>query len=153
MTAKRQLQVEAINTGTVIDHIPAGQGVKILKELQLLNSTLRITVGFNLPSKALGLKDIIKVENRLFNEAEASELSLFAPTATINVIENYTVSEKFKMSIPEKLEGVFECPNSNCISHNEPVQSFFKVRERGNEIQLKCKYCEKSFSKDIVAGL
>lgn len=153
MTAKKQLQVEAINTGTVIDHIPAGQGVKILKELQLLNSTLRITVGFNLPSKALGLKDIIKVENRLFNEAEASELSLFAPTATINVIENYTVSEKFKMSIPEKLEGVFECPNSNCISHNEPVQSFFKVRERGNEIQLKCKYCEKSFSKDIVAGL
>ena len=99
------------------------------------------------------MKDIIKVENRLFNEAEASELSLFAPTATINVIENYTVSEKFKMSIPEKLEGVFECPNSNCISHNEPVQSFFKVRERGNEIQLKCKYCEKSFSKDIVAGL
>ena len=153
MTAKKQLQVEAINTGTVIDHIPAGQGVKILKELQLLNSSLRITVGFNLPSKALGLKDIIKVENRLFNEAEASELSLFAPTATINVIENYTVSEKFKMSIPEKLEGVFECPNSNCISHNEPVQSFFKVRERGNEIQLKCKYCEKSFSKDIVAGL
>ena len=153
MTAKKQLQVEAINTGTVIDHIPAGQGVKILKELQLLNSTLRITVGFNLPSKALGLKDIIKVENRLFNEAEASELSLFAPTATINVIENYTVSQKFKMSIPEKLEGVFECPNSNCISHNEPVQSFFKVRERGNEIQLKCKYCEKSFSKDIVAGL
>ena len=153
MTAKKQLQVEAINTGTVIDHIPAGQGVKILKELQLLNSTLRITVGFNLPSKALGLKDIIKVENRLFNEAEASELSLFAPTATINVIENYTVSEKFKMSIPEKLEGVFECPNSNCISHNEPVQSFFKVRERGSEILLKCKYCEKSFSKDIVAGL
>ena len=153
MTAKKQLQVEAINTGTVIDHIPAGQGVKILKELQLLNSTLRITVGVNLPSKALGLKDIIKVENRLFNEAEASELSLFAPTATINVIENYTVSEKFKMSIPEKLEGVFECPNSNCISHNEPVQSFFMVRERGNEIQLKCKYCEKSFSKDIVAGL
>ena len=97
--------------------------MKILRQLQLLNSTLRITVGFNLPSKALGLKDIIKVENRLFNESEASELGLFAPTATINVIENYAVRDKFKMSVPEKLEGIFECPNSNCISHNEPVTS------------------------------
>ncbi len=150
---KKQLQVEAINTGTVIDHIPAGQGVKILSQLQLLSSTLRITVGFNLPSKALGLKDIIKVENRLFNEIEASELGLFAPTATINVIENYEVRDKFKMRVPERLEGIFECPNSNCISHNEPVQSSFQVKERLDDIKLKCKYCEKSFSKDIMAGL
>ena len=153
MVSKNKLQVEAIKTGTVIDHIPAGQGAKILQQLQLLASELRVTVGFNLPSKDLGLKDIIKVENRLFTEREANELSLFAPQATINVIEDYMVREKFKMSTPETLEGVFECPNSNCITHNEPVHSVFTLKARGSEIQMKCSYCEKSFSKDIVAGL
>ena len=153
MIEKKKLQVEAIRTGTVIDHIPAGQGIKILRQLQLLGTDLRITVGFNLPSKELGMKDIIKVENRLFDEAEASELGLFAPEATINVIEDYSVRGKFKMSVPEQLEGVFECPNSNCVTHNEPVQSVFTLKQREGDIQMKCKYCEKSFSKDIVADL
>ncbi|MGY0218777.1 aspartate carbamoyltransferase regulatory subunit [Endozoicomonadaceae bacterium StTr2] len=150
---KKKLQVEAICKGTVIDHIPAGQGAKILRRLQLLDSELRITVGFNLPSEQLGLKDILKVENRLFTTKEANELSLFAPTATINVIEDYEVTRKFPMSTPDVLEGGFDCPNSNCISHNEPVEACFRVRKQDDDIRLKCKYCEKSFSKDIVAGI
>ncbi|WP_426414892.1 aspartate carbamoyltransferase regulatory subunit [Aestuariirhabdus sp. LZHN29] len=148
-----KLQVEAIKTGTVIDHIPAGQGIKILKQLHLVDLKEKITVGFNLPSKDLELKDLIKVENRLFTEAEANQLSLFAPTATINVIENYVVKEKFPMSIPDVVEAAFDCPNSNCISHSEPVHSHFTVKQKTSGIQLKCKYCEKSFSKDIVADL
>ncbi len=148
-----KLQVEAIRKGTVIDHIPAGQGVKILDRLHLLDGDARITVGFNLPSKLQGRKDIIKVADRMFTEQEANELALFAPSATINVIDEYNVVGKFKMSIPESLLGVFECPNSNCISHNEPVSSQFHLRQNKGDIQLKCHYCEKSFSKDIVAGL
>ncbi|MDD7805214.1 MAG: aspartate carbamoyltransferase regulatory subunit [Endozoicomonas sp. (ex Botrylloides leachii)] len=148
-----KLQVEAICKGTVIDHIPAGQGVKILDRLHLLDSDARITVGFNLPSQLNGRKDIIKVTDRIFSEQEANELSLFAPGATINVIDDYTVVGKFKMSLPEELKGVFECPNSKCISHNEPVNSRFFIRKKENEIRLKCHYCEKSFSKDIVAEL
>ncbi|MCK5893742.1 MAG: aspartate carbamoyltransferase regulatory subunit [Endozoicomonadaceae bacterium] len=153
MVEKRKLQVEAILMGTVIDHIPSGQGIKILRKLRLLDSNLRITVGFNLPSKELGLKDIIKVENRLFNEMEANELAIFAPRATINVIDEYQVQNKFQMSTPEFIEGMFECPNSNCITHNEPVQTCFSLRYYKKTLQMKCKYCEKSFSKDIVAGI
>lgn len=148
-----KLQVEAICHGTVIDHIPAGQGVKILDRLHLLNSEARITVGFNLPSQALGFKDIIKVEGRMFSEQEANELALFAPSATINVIDDYRVVDKFTMAIPETLQGAFTCPNSNCITHNEPVQSYFYLRQKSHDIQLKCRYCEKSFSKDIIAEL
>ena len=148
-----KLQVEAIRNGTVIDHIPAGHGVRILDRLHLLNSDARITVGFNLPSEAQGVKDIIKVEGRKFTEQEANELALFAPSATINVIDDYRVVEKFKMSIPETLQGILACPNSNCISHNEPVDSRFFLRRKDEDIVLKCHYCEKSFSKDIVAEL
>ncbi len=148
-----KLQVEAICNGTVIDHIPAGQGVKILDRLHLLNSDARITVGFNLPSQEQEAKDIIKVEGRKFTGQEANELALFAPTATINVIDDYKVVGKFKMSTPETLKGVLGCPNSNCITHNEPVESFFYLRQTEDDVQLKCHYCEKSFSKSIVAEL
>ncbi len=148
-----KLQVEAIGQGTVIDHIPTGQGVKILDRLHLLNGQARITVGFNLPSKALGFKDIIKVEGRMFSEQEANELALFAPGATINVIDDYRVVDKFKMAIPKTLKAAFACPNSNCITHNEPVESYFHLRQKGADVQLKCHFCEKSFSKDIVAEL
>ncbi|MBU2713746.1 aspartate carbamoyltransferase regulatory subunit [Zooshikella harenae] len=148
-----KLLVEAIRKGTVIDHIPAGQGIKILKQLHLVDGNEKITVGFNLPSQEIGLKDLIKVENRIFTESEANELSLFAPSATINVIDNYVVKDKFTMSTPKTLEGVFDCPNSNCISLHEPVTSYFKVSKKHESIYLKCKYCEKTFSKDIVAGL
>jgi len=152
MVERNKLQVEAIRTGTVIDHIPAGQGVKILKQLQLLDSDLRITVGFNLPSEECGLKDIIKVEKRLFSGGEANELAIFARKATINVIEEYQVKNKFKMTIPESIEGVFECPNSNCITQNEPAVTLFILDYHEDDLKMKCKYCEKSFSKDIVAG-
>ena len=53
MSEKKQLQVEAIRNGSVIDHIPAGQGIKILKLFHLLDTHERITVGLNLPSAAL----------------------------------------------------------------------------------------------------
>ena len=148
-----KLQVEAIGQGTVIDHIPRGQGVKILDRLHLLNSEARITVGFNLPSKALGFKDIIKVEGRMFSEQEANELALFAPGATINVIDDYRVVDKFNMAIPKTLKAALACPNSNCITHNEPVESFFHLRQKGSDVYLKCHFCEKSFSKGIVAEL
>ena len=148
-----KLQVEAICNGTVIDHIPAGQGVKILDRLHLLNSDARITVGFNLPSQEQGAKDIIKVEGRRFTEQEANELALFAPSATINVIDDYQVVDKFQMSTPDCLKGVLACPNSNCITHNEPVDSLFYLRQKDESILLKCRYCEKSFSKDILVEL
>ena len=150
---RNKLQVEAIRQGTVIDHIPAGQGIKILDRLQLLDSRVSITVGFNLPSQHQGHKDIIKVTDRKFSEQEANQLALFAPSATINVIDNYEVVDKFKMALPETLSGAFACPNSNCITHNEPVETFFFLRQAAGDVRLKCKYCEKSFSKDIVAEL
>ncbi|GAA3926964.1 aspartate carbamoyltransferase regulatory subunit [Litoribacillus peritrichatus] len=150
MTEK--MQVEAIQQGTVIDHIPAGQGIRILKRLHLEAAGNRITVGLNLPSKDMSLKDLIKVEGRMFTEDEAHQLALFAPEGTINVIDDYEVVNKFAMRLPETLEGVFSCPNSNCISLNEPVKSFFYIQPTATQVKMKCKYCEKSFNKEVVVA-
>lgn len=147
---KSQLQVEAIHNGTVIDHIPAGQGIKIMRLFGLVKTKEKITIGLNLPSKAWGAKDIIKVENTRLSAAQANQLALFAPDATVNLIEDFEVVEKLQLQLPEKVEGVFSCPNSNCISHNEPVNSKFKVRAVQGQVRFRCNYCEKSFHQDLM---
>lgn len=148
-----KLQVEAIAQGTVIDHIPAGMGIRILKFFQLTDQDQPITVGLNLRSKQQQQKDIIKVENTVFSVEQANQLALFAKDATINVIDDYQVVEKYRVNLPEAVNAVLSCPNSNCISHDEPVDSRFYVKEATDEVSLKCHYCEKSFSQTLFSEL
>jgi aspartate carbamoyltransferase regulatory subunit len=75
---------------------------------------------------------------------------MYAPDATVNCIDNYDVVKKLTLSLPERIDAVLTCPNSNCISRNEPVDSSFKVKTQKNEIYLKCKYCEKEFDHQVV---
>ena len=138
------MTVEAIENGTVIDHIPAGFGLAILRHFKLDEGGNRITVGFNLKGKR-GNKDLIKIQNIRFDEKEAAQIALFAPTATVNVIENFKVIKKIKPTLPEKVVGIFACPNDNCASHGEPVVGTFTVKSGKNEPHLKCFFCEKSY--------
>ena len=150
MAKETQLQVEAIKNGTVIDHIPAQIGIKVLKLFSMDKSEQRVTVGLNLPSSALDHKDLLKIENVFISEEQASKLALYAPHATVNQIENYEVVKQLALDLPEQINNVFECPNSNCITHDEPVETSFKVFEKKDNVRLKCKYCEKVFSREIV---
>jgi len=68
----KKLSVEAIENGTVIDHIPAGLGLAILRQFKLLHYGSAVTVGFNLPSKTQGSKDIIKISGVAFDDAAAN---------------------------------------------------------------------------------
>ncbi|MEF1311371.1 aspartate carbamoyltransferase regulatory subunit [Vibrio mytili] len=151
MVKETQLQVEAIRNGSVIDHIPANIGIKILKLFKMHKSNQRITIGLNLPSSALGAKDLIKIENIYLTKEQANQLALYAPKATVNQIEEYKVVSKLNLTLPEFIESVFVCPNSNCISHGEPVESKFKVQQKQDNVHLKCHYCEKVFSREIMA--
>nr|WP_314264069.1 aspartate carbamoyltransferase regulatory subunit [uncultured Moellerella sp.] len=150
MTHDHKLQVEAISCGTVIDHIPAMVGFKLLSLFKLTETDQRITIGLNLPSNNLGKKDIIKIENTFLTPDQANQLAMYAPSATVNRIEDYQVVEKLALQLPEKIDHVLVCPNSNCITHNEPVSSRFKVKKIGDEVILSCKFCEKEFDRDAV---
>lgn len=152
MNDKKQLIVEAIANGTVIDHIPAGQGVNILHHFQLDKLGKRITVGFNLITHQGTYKDLIKIEDVRFSPEEANRLALLAPSATVNVIEDYTVVQKMRLSLPETIVGLFRCPNQNCASHNEPVISRFTVKSSAESTKLKCHYCEKTYPSEWVVG-
>ncbi|PLK57948.1 aspartate carbamoyltransferase regulatory subunit [Candidatus Palibaumannia cicadellinicola] len=147
---KLKLQVEAICRGTVIDHIPAHVGVKLLSLFKLAATDERITIGFNLPSNKQGKKDLIKIENVFLTEKQANQLAIYAPYATVNRIDHYDVVCKQTLTLPEHIDHVFICPNSHCISRSEPVASRFSIKTRGKQIHLKCKYCEKVFEHRAV---
>ncbi len=128
MTHDNKLQVEAIKCGTVIDHIPAQVGFKLLSLFKLTETDQRITIGLNLPSGEMGRKDLIKIENTFLTDEQVNQLALYAPQATVNRIDNYDVVGKSRPSLPERINNVLVCPNSNCISHAEPVSSSFAVK-------------------------
>lgn len=144
------LPVSAIKNGTVIDHIAVNQALRIVHLLGLKHSRHKITIGLHLPSKRLGLKDLIKIENRILTDQEANDIVVFAPAATINVIENYEVVKKFATSLPNEMRDVFACPNPVCITREETRPSHFYIREQGKQIKLCCHYCEKIFDRDQV---
>lgn len=147
---KKQYSVEAIENGTVIDHIPAGKGLAILRQFKLLHYGNAVTVGFNLPSKTQGSKDIIKITGVGLDDAAADRLAVFAPEAVVNVIEDFKVVSKRHLAMPSEIAEVFRCPNSNCASHSEPVASRFYIKTHNGQTRLKCHYCEKTFSRDSV---
>ena len=145
-----KLSVEAIEKGTVIDHIPAGKGLIILRQFKLLHYGSAVTVGFNLPSKTQGSKDIIKITGVWLDDNAANRLALFAPEAVVNTIDHFKVINKRRLTLPEEIAEVFRCPNTNCASHGEPVKSRFYVRKQSGQTKLKCHYCEKTCSRDSV---
>lgn len=95
---KKELKVAALENGTVIDHIPSSQLFKVVSILGLENCTNSITIGNNLASKKIGKKGIIKVADRFFKEEDLNKIALVAPAAQINIIRDYQVIEKRKVS-------------------------------------------------------
>ncbi len=144
------LPVSAINNGTAIDHIAAGQAFRIVHLLSLPASKHTVTIGLNLPSKKIGSKDLIKIENRVLTENEANEIVVFAPAATINVIQNFKVVKKIMTHLPTAMKKIFKCPNSMCITQTELIDSLFFISEHGKQVKLTCNYCEKIFDRDQV---
>ena len=146
---KEELQVAALQNGTVIDHIPTDKLFTIVSLLGLKNSDLNITIGNNLPSKKLGKKGIIKVADRFFTDEEISRLSVVAPNVQLNIINNYEVVEKKQVIMPDVIKGLVKCSNPKCITNNEPMTTIFHVICKENGI-LKCHYCEKEQNKEAV---
>ena len=139
----KELKVSALEDGTVLDHIPAENVYRALDILGLKGISNQITIGINLNSKLFGKKGIIKIADRFFEDDELNKLALIAPHATVNIIRNFKVVEKKKLTMPEEIEGIAKCMNPKCITNHQPVKTRFAVIEEGNEISLLCHYCEK----------
>lgn len=140
------LSVAAIKNGTVIDHITAGQSIRIMKLLGLQKK--KATLGMNLPSKSLGLKDLIKVEDFVISDEAAGQIAVFAPQATINIVQDFNIVRKYKVALPNHLNNILGCLNPRCITNHERASTCFSVQHIGKKVALTCNYCEKSFAHD-----
>ena len=144
--SRKELVVSALENGTVLDHIPAENVYRALDLLNLKGIENQITIGINLNSKAQGRKGIIKIEGRFFEDDELGKLALIAPHATVNVIRDFKVVEKKELELPKEVIGIAKCRNPKCVTNHQPIQTWFKTIDNGNEISLLCHFCEKSTS-------
>ena len=68
--------VAAIQNGTVIDHIPTEKTFQVVSLLNIDKMDTHVTIGYNLYSKKVGMKGIIKVEDKFITDDEISRLSV-----------------------------------------------------------------------------
>jgi aspartate carbamoyltransferase regulatory subunit len=136
------LRVSKIKDGTVIDHITAGHALDVLKILGITDNVKGVvTVGMNVPSKTLGLKDMVKIEGRELKSEEVDKIALLGPHASINIIRNYEVVDKQVVRLPDIIHEAVKCANPACISNSkEPVKSTFYVDNK-EPLRLRCHYC------------
>ena len=149
---KQALQVAALRNGTVIDHIPAEKLFTVVSLLRLEHMENNITIGFNLESKKLGTKGIIKIADKFFCDEEINRISVVAPHVKLNIIRDYEVIEKKEVYMPDDLKGIVKCDNPKCITNNEPMATLFHVTDKENCV-LKCHYCEKEQRKEEIVIL
>ena len=136
------LMVRRIKEGTVIDHIDEGKGLQVLNALQIdgRDGSL-ITIALNVPSGKFKKKDIIKVENKFLKDDDTNKLAVIAPKATINMIKEYKLVEKRRVSLPNEIDRIFRCSNPDCITNStEHIESVMDVMNKEGMV-LKCRYC------------
>ena len=146
---KPALQVSALCNGTVIDHIPADKLFAVVNLLDIPTMGNNVTIGYNLESKKLGKKGLIKISDRFFTDDEINKISVIAPNVVLNTIRDYNVIEKREVKMPDEIHNLIKCNNLNCITNNEPMATHFYVANRDTHT-LKCRYCEKEVNLDDI---
>ncbi|MDR0524121.1 MAG: aspartate carbamoyltransferase regulatory subunit [Candidatus Methanoplasma sp.] len=144
-----ETKIPPIRNGTVIDHIANGQSLNVLKILGVNEGNIDsvISIGMHVrSSKGSGWKDIIKIEDRELDPKEVDKIGLIAPDATIAIIRDYYIAEKFKVHMDDSVLGLARCSNPNCITNRgEPVTPEFRVESRAPP-RLRCVYCDRTLA-------
>ena len=146
---RQELQVAALENGTVIDHIPSSKIFEVISLLHLERVTTSVTIGINLKSKKMKQKSILKIADRFFTDEELNQLSVVTPNVSLAIIRDYEVVEKKEVKMPDELVGIIKCDNHKCITNNEPMKTHFHVLDKEKGI-LQCRYCNREVTLNNV---
>jgi aspartate carbamoyltransferase regulatory subunit len=138
------MQINSISKGIVIDHIRGGHGMKVLGHLDVDPTRDTVALIINAVSEKHGRKDIIKIEN--LTEVDLDVLGLMEPAATVNVIQNGTISDKIKLKLPKKVVDVIHCKNPRCVTSQEQVPHTFRLADETG--LYRCIYCDNLLRAD-----
>ncbi|HSP48101.1 MAG TPA: aspartate carbamoyltransferase regulatory subunit [Clostridiaceae bacterium] len=135
------LEVKGIENGIVIDHISAGNGIKIFNRILAEKIQSPVVLLMNVESGKLGKKDIIKLADVF--EIYLDILGLIDHNITVNVIKDSQIVKKYGAVIPEEVHGLFKCDNPRCISNSDSYAvATFKLFQKNGSASYMCNYCE-----------
>jgi aspartate carbamoyltransferase regulatory subunit len=134
------LNIEKVKNGIVIDHIKAGQGIRIFNWLGLDKVPYTVAFVVNANSRIMGKKDIIKIDTSISINFDV--LGLIDPNITVNVIENQVITRKIKLQLPDKVENVLICKNPRCITSTEKYIPHTFHLENSDLQTYRCEYCD-----------
>lgn len=134
-----------IKNGIVLDHISAGQGKRIYDILNLSKLNCTVAMIERAESSKMGCKDIIKIGQVL--DIDFDVLGYIDPGITVNIIRDGQVSERRKLTLPERVVGVLKCKNPRCItSIEQELTHEFKLTDPQKRV-YRCIYCEQKATK------
>ena len=105
------MNIDSIENGYVIDHIPAGKGMQIYNILSLDKLSCQVAIITNAKSKKNDVKDIIKINELV--DLDLDVIAYIAPNATVNVIKNSERIDKKSLSLPKEIKNVVKCQNAS----------------------------------------
>ena len=140
------LNVGAIEEGFVLDHIKAGEGMKLYEILGLDKLDCQVAIIKNARSSKMGRKDIIKVEGPVDN-LDLKVLGYIDHNITVNIIRDDKIVEKKRLKLPAKITNIIKCKNPRCItSIEQELPHIFCLTDEKTET-YRCLYCEEKYGK------
>lgn len=134
------INVSKLKKGIVIDHITAGQGYKIFRQLGLDKLDDVVVLMRNVDSVKMGRKDLIKIETDL--ELNFDILGLIDPGATVTYVRDGKQVKKVHMELPKQVKGILTCKNPRCITVQEKIDNITFTLVDQNTREYACEYCE-----------
>ena len=134
------MNIDSIQNGVVIDHITAGNGMRLYQLLGLDNLEVSVAIIKNVVSRKMGKKDIIKIDADI--PVDFQVIGYVDPGATLNIIRDGQLVSKQAVEMPDRLTGVIRCYNPRCITSTEQeLKQIFKLTDREKRV-YRCIYCE-----------
>jgi aspartate carbamoyltransferase/aspartate carbamoyltransferase regulatory subunit len=142
---RKDLSIRPIrNNGVVVDHMaPYKEEIltQVLKVRERRDIYRAATV--KPTSRPSDIKGMLMIEDRRLTEHELKIVASVSPGCTVNVIENGTVTEKYKLSLPDRVCDVpgMMCANKGCISRPEYEESVSPRMIKAGDQRVRCYYC------------
>ena len=132
--------IGTIVDGIVIDHIPAGRGMDLYRDLGLDGLDCEVALIKNAHSKKRGKKDILKINEII--DLNLDILGFVDPQITVNIIRGGVRISKTSPPMPELLTDLIFCKNPRCITSTEQELSHIFRLTGGATGVYRCIYCE-----------
>ena len=137
------MNIDSIKKGIVIDHISAGKGMRLYELLGLSELDASVAIIKNAQSSKLSKKDIIKIDADI--KIDLDVIGYVAPDATVNIIKDGRLAEKFSVKAPKLLKNVIRCKNPRCITSTEQgLDRVFRLTDEQKKT-YRCIYCDAKY--------